>query len=109
MNHERYSKDDLEHYAGGEIQARHGIINKWLIATYAVLFLWSIYYLLGPFDGWRATFEVWRLGGLGPGLSGKGAEPGVGGLQVIGAIALSIALISIIGFFAWIVNLTWKK
>jgi hypothetical protein len=109
MNHERHSEEDLEQYAGGEIQARHGIVNRWLIAIYVVLFLWSIYYLVGPFDGWRPTFEFWGLGGLGAGLSSKIAEQGAEGLQVIGVIALSIALISILGFFAWIVILTRKK
>jgi hypothetical protein len=109
MNHERRSTEDLEHYAGGEIQARHGIVNKWLLAIYAVLFLWSIYYLVGPLDGWRPTFEFWGWGGLGAGLSSKGAEQGVEGLQVIGVIALSITVISILGFFAWIVILIRNK
>jgi hypothetical protein len=109
MNHEHRGTEDLEHYAGGEIQARHGVVNKWLLAMYAVLFLWSIYYLVGPFDGWRPRLEFWGWGGLGAGLSSKGAEQGVEGLQVIGAIALSITVISILGFFAWIVILTRKK
>ena len=110
MNHERHpSPEDLEDYAGGEIQARHGIVNRWLLALYAVLFVWSIYYLIGPFDGWRPKFEFWGWGGLGAGLSSKGAEEGVAGLQVIGVIALSIVLISIVGFFAWIVILARRK
>jgi hypothetical protein len=105
MRDEHRRSEDLEHYAGGEIQTRHGIINTWLLGLYAVLFLWSIWYLIGPFDGWRPTFEFWGWGGLGAGLSSKGVEEGVEGLQVIGVIALSIVLISVIGFFGWIVIL----
>jgi hypothetical protein len=109
MNHEHRSSDELEQYAGGEIQARHGIVNGWLLALYGVLFVWSIYYLIGPFDGWRPTFEFWGWGGLGAGLSSKGAEQGVAGLQVIGVIALSIVLISVVGFFAWVFILARRK
>ena len=109
MIDEHRRPEDLEHYAGGEIQARHGVINRWLLGLYAVLFLWSIWYVIGPFDGWRPTFGFWGWGGLGAGLSSKGVEEGIGGLQVIGVIALSIVLISIVGFFAWIVILVRKK
>jgi hypothetical protein len=109
MRDEQHRAEEIEHYAGGEIQTRHGVVNRWLLAIYAVLFLWSIYYLLGPFDGLRPTFEFWGWGGLGAGLSSKGAEQGVEGLQTIGTIALSIAVISILGFFAWIVILARKK
>lgn len=109
MNHEHPSSDELEHYAGGEIHARHGIVNRWLLGLYAVLFLWSIHYLIGPFDGLRPKFEFWGWGGLGAGLSSKGAQEGVEGLQVTGVIALSIVFISIIGFFAWVVMLARKK
>jgi hypothetical protein len=109
MRDEHRSAEEIEHYAGGELQARHGIVNRWLLALYAVLFIWSIYYLVGPFEGWRPTFEFWGWGGLGAGLSSKGAEEGVQGLQVIGVIALSITVISILGFFAWIVVLARKK
>jgi hypothetical protein len=42
-------------------------------------------------------------------LSSKGVEEGVEGLQVIGVIALSIVLISIVGFFVWIVILARKR
>jgi hypothetical protein len=49
--------DQLEDYAGGYIQARHGRIAPWLLAVYAVLFVWSMYYL----------YVYW--GGLGPGLA----------------------------------------
>lgn len=48
--------DEMESYAGGSIQARHGTIPVWLLAVYAVLFLWALYYL----------YTQW--GGLGPGL-----------------------------------------
>ena len=43
-------------YAGGEIQAHHGRVNAWLLAVYAALAVWGVYYL----------FKYW--GGLGPGL-----------------------------------------
>jgi hypothetical protein len=109
MRDEQRGSEEIERYAGGEIQARHGIINRWLLALYAVLFLWSVYYLIGPFEGWRPRFEFWGWGGLGAGLSSKGAEEGVEGLQLIGAIALSITVASIFGFFAWIVFLARKK
>ena len=49
--------DDIEEFAGGEIRSRHGIVNRWLLVVYLVLFVWAIYYL----------FEYW--GGLGPGLA----------------------------------------
>ena len=52
------NKDErVEEYAGGEIHVRHGLVNTWLIAVYAVLAVWGIYYL----------FAFW--GGLGPGLA----------------------------------------
>ncbi len=47
----------IEEYARGEIRAYHGIVNKWLLAVYAILAVWGIYYL----------FVYW--GGLGPGLA----------------------------------------
>ncbi len=47
----------IEEYAQGEIRAYHGIVNRWLLVVYAVLAVWSVYYL----------FTYW--GGLGPGLS----------------------------------------
>ena len=49
--------DQLEDYAGGYIQARHGRLPLWLLAVYVVLFVWSMYYL----------YAYW--GGLGPGLA----------------------------------------
>ncbi|CAN7668651.1 hypothetical protein LJR231_005305 [Phyllobacterium sp. LjRoot231] len=45
----------LEEYAGGTIQARHGYLPVWLLVVYAVLFLWSLFYMV----------VYW--GGLGPG------------------------------------------
>ena len=69
----------------------------------------AIHYLIGPFDGLRPKFEFWGWGGLGAGLSSKGAEQGVEGLQIIGVIALSIAVISVAGFFVWVIILARKK
>jgi hypothetical protein len=48
---------DLEEYAGGHIHAHHGTIAPWLLAVYAILFVWALYYLV----------SYW--GGLGPGLN----------------------------------------
>jgi hypothetical protein len=48
----------MEEYAGGYIQAWIGRIPAWLLAVYAVLFLWALFY------GW----QYW--GGLGPGRPG---------------------------------------
>lgn len=45
-----------EDYGGGQIQARHGRVNLWLLLVYLVMFLWALYY----------GFTYW--GGLGPGL-----------------------------------------
>lgn len=50
------SSEQLEEYGGGHIKARHGIINRWLLVVYAILFVWALYY----------GFKYW--GGLGPGL-----------------------------------------
>jgi len=47
----------IDEYAGGEIRAYHGIVNRWLLVVYAILAVWGIYYLL----------RYW--GGLGPGLA----------------------------------------
>jgi hypothetical protein len=60
MNNQRSShskSDEVEQYAGGEIQSYRGIVNKWLLLVYAILAVWGIYYL----------FRYW--GGLGPGLA----------------------------------------
>ena len=48
--------DDVEEFAGGEIRGYHGRVNRWLLAVYAILAVWGVYYL----------FKFW--GGLGPGL-----------------------------------------
>ncbi len=48
--------EELENYAGGYIQARHGKINVWLIVVIVVLLVWGIYY----------GFTYW--GDLGEGL-----------------------------------------
>lgn len=48
--------DELERFADGEISARHGRVNKWLMIVYAIMFVWAIYY----------GITYW--GGLGPGL-----------------------------------------
>ncbi len=51
--------DDVSHpqeFASGEIRSFHGRVNAWLLAVYAILAVWGIYYL----------FRFW--GGLGPGL-----------------------------------------
>jgi hypothetical protein len=47
--------DELEEYGGGAIEGRHGYIPLWLLAVYAVLFIWGLYY----------AYAYW--GGLGPG------------------------------------------
>jgi hypothetical protein len=46
---------EMEEYAGGTIQSRHGYIPVWLLVVYAVLFVWGLYY----------AYYYW--GGLGPG------------------------------------------
>ncbi|HSF07541.1 MAG TPA: hypothetical protein VLG10_17310 [Methylomirabilota bacterium] len=48
-------RQQIEEFAGGEIQSFHGRVNAWLLAVYAVLAVWGVYYL----------FRFW--GGLGPG------------------------------------------
>lgn len=48
--------EELEDYAGGYIQARHGRINAWLVVVIVVLLVWAVYY----------GFTYW--GGLGEGL-----------------------------------------
>jgi hypothetical protein len=45
----------IETFAGGEISSHHGRVDAWLLAVYAVLAVWGVYYL----------FAFW--GGLGPG------------------------------------------
>ncbi len=52
----REKADEIEQYAQGEIESRHGRVNGWLLVVYLVLFLWALWY----------GFAYW--GGLGPGL-----------------------------------------
>jgi hypothetical protein len=47
----------VEEFARGEIRSYHGRVNVWLLAVYAVLAVWGVYYLI----------RFW--GGLGPGLA----------------------------------------
>jgi hypothetical protein len=54
---EHSEEDEIESFAGGEILARHGKVNLWLIVVYLGLGVWALYYL----------FTYW--GGLGPGLA----------------------------------------
>jgi len=49
------SHHEMEEYAGGTIQARHGYLPIWLLVVYFVLFVWGLYY----------AYYYW--GGLGPG------------------------------------------
>ncbi len=35
----------IQEYADGEIKVYHGIINKWLLLVYLILFVWALYYL----------------------------------------------------------------
>jgi hypothetical protein len=53
-HHPRYGA--VEEYAGGEIKAYHGIVNKWLLVVYAILAVFGVYYLF-------------KYCGLGPGLA----------------------------------------
>ena len=46
---------EMEEYAGGYIKAWVGRIPVWLLAVYAILFVWALYYVV----------VYW--GGLGPG------------------------------------------
>ena len=48
--------EQVHDYAGGEVSTRVGRVNRWLLAVYAVLAIWGVYYLVA----------YW--GGLGPGL-----------------------------------------
>ncbi len=52
--HDRW-EHEKEEYAGGYIEAWIGHIPPWLLAVYAVLFIWALYY----------GYTYW--GGLGPG------------------------------------------
>lgn len=46
----------IEEFARGEVRSYHGIVNGWLLVVYAILAVWSVYYVV----------RYW--GGLGPGL-----------------------------------------
>ena len=52
------SHHEMEEYAGGYIQARVGHIPAWLLAVYAVLFLWALYYGYPYWGGARAGTAV---------------------------------------------------
>jgi len=52
------SDHEMEEYAGGTIQSRHGYIPVWLLVVYVVLFVWGLYY----------AYLYW--GGVGPGRIG---------------------------------------
>ena len=43
--------DGLHAFAGGEIQSRHGIVNRWLIVVYIILAAWAAYYLIAYWSG----------------------------------------------------------
>ena len=43
--------DGLRTFAGGEIQSRPGIVNRWLIVVYVVLGVWAVYYLITYWGG----------------------------------------------------------
>ena len=57
MSGEHEPEPAVERFADGEILGYHGRVDGWLLAVYAVLALWGVYYL----------FVFW--GGLGPGLA----------------------------------------
>jgi hypothetical protein len=52
---ERTEAPHVEEFADGEILSYRGRVDGWLLAVYAVLAVWGVYYL----------FAFW--GGLGPG------------------------------------------
>lgn len=41
----------LHTFAEGEIQSRHGIVNRWLIVVYVSLVAWAVYYLIAYWGG----------------------------------------------------------
>ncbi len=47
MKQEGEHKSRISRYEFSGIEERHGIIPKWLMAVYAVMFLWMVYYLVG--------------------------------------------------------------
>lgn len=46
---------EVEDFAGGTIQSRHGYLPIWLLVVYLILAVWGLYY----------AFYYW--GGVGPG------------------------------------------
>jgi hypothetical protein len=56
LEHER-QRGHIEEFGGGEVRAYHGVVNRWLLAVYAILGVWAVYYLI----------RYWS--GLGPGLA----------------------------------------
>ena len=42
----RADRDEVETFAGGEVHSYRGIVDRWLLAVYAVLAVWGVYYLL---------------------------------------------------------------
>lgn len=105
MDHEerREKYGPMEEYAGGDIKSNHGIVNKWLLLVYTLLFLWSLYYLLGPFEGYEPQFGFW--GGLGPGLALENSE----GLTTVGTIGLGVTIAAITLFYLWVLVLAIRK
>lgn len=93
----------VEEYAGGDIKVYHGIVNKWLLLVFAVLFVWALYYIMGPFEDGAPTFRYW--GGLGPGLAKNGADV----FGKTGVIAFGVVLAGVIIFFAWVAYIAIKK
>ena len=54
-NYFREHEHELEDYGGGQIQAWVGHFPAWLLAVYAILFIWALYY----------EYQYW--GSVGPG------------------------------------------
>lgn len=48
--------EQTEGFGGGHVSSRHGIVNRWLLVVYLLLFAWTVYY------------AIFFWGGLGPGL-----------------------------------------
>ncbi len=46
MKQEGEHKSGINRYEFSGIEEHHGIIPKWLMAVYAVMFLWMVYYLI---------------------------------------------------------------
>lgn len=52
MSRHEPEHDDLDRYAGGEIEVRPGHVNRWLLVVYAVLAVWGVWYL---FACWKVS------------------------------------------------------